>query len=156
MTWLRDHKRQRFEQGLDWADSNETDEPDWVIEQTRARRRRDLLRQREEMGARLAQVRAKEKAQKEKFLRGETFTKKRKLDGNGEDRIEDENQFVLDDYESDQESKPRSDDVTGLSAETLALMGKLGMNYGQKAEDEDSFEEEVKVRRLTCCSDIFD
>src|ERR1700722_18971973 len=103
--------------------SIESDEPEWVIEQTKARKRREMLRHREDMEARLSKIRAKEKAQRQQYLRGESAPKKRKPDANHRgDAAQDgdEEQFVLDDYESDDE-KPDSMTVgaTGLSAATL-------------------------------------
>jgi hypothetical protein len=58
--------------------SVDSNEPDWIIEQTKARKRRELLRQREDMEARLEKIRAKEKAQREKYLKGDQTFKKRK------------------------------------------------------------------------------
>jgi len=145
MTWLRDFKRRRFEEGLERGDDT-TDEPEWIIEQAKARKKQELLRQREEIEARLAKVRAKEKAQREKYLK-EPPAKRRKEDKtNGVP--EDEEQFVLDDYESDRERKGssgRRDAIIGLSAETLALMEKLGMNVGHPNEEDEELEDEVKV-----------
>jgi len=124
-------------------------EPEWIIEQARARKRRDLLRQREEMEARLAKIRAKEKAQREKYLRGEPTSKRRKTEDKGKTGDgEDEEQFVLDDYESDREGEgplAKGDTRNGLSAETLALMEKLGMNLGPQKEEEEELEDEIKV-----------
>jgi chromosome transmission fidelity protein 1 len=126
-----------------------TDEPEWIIEQAKARERRDLLRQREEMEARLAKIRAKEKAQQEKYLRGEPASKRRKTEDKGNTGDgEDEEQFLLDDYESDREGKDpmaKGDAGNGLSAETLALMEKLGMNLGPQKEEEEELEDEIKV-----------
>lgn len=109
-----------------------------------------MLRHREDMEARLSKIRAKEKAQRQQYLRGESAPKKRKPDANHRgDAAQDgdEEQFVLDDYESD-DGKPDSMTVgaTGLSAATLELMGKLGMNIGApKEDDDDEGEEELKV-----------
>lgn len=124
-------------------------EPEWIIEQAKARKRRDLLRQREEMEARLAKIRAKEKAQREKYLKGEPASKRRKMEDKGKtaDR-EDEEQFVLNDYESDREGEgplAKGDSTNGLSAETLALMEKLGMNLGLPKEEEEELEDNIKV-----------
>ncbi len=101
------------------------------------------------MEARLAKVRAKEKVQREKYLRGGPPSKRRKTEdksktGDGED----DEQFVLDDYDSDGEGKgplAKGDTGNGLSAETLALMEKLGMNLGPPKEEEQELEEEIKV-----------
>lgn len=152
LTWLRDFKKQQFEEGLEWG-GDETDEPEWIIEAARARKRRELLRQREDLEARLVKVRAKEKAQRERYLKGEQGLKRRKIDG--ADKLENENgeeEFVLDDYESDEEGASKSSTSGGpegiqYSTETLALMEKLGMNAGSGKEEEEELEEEVKVRK---------
>src|SRR5436190_17307992 len=75
MTWLRDFRRRRFKEGLGWRD-DATDEPEWIIEQAKARKRQELLRQREEMESRLAKVRAEEKARREMY----PYTKRRRMD----------------------------------------------------------------------------
>lgn len=107
-----------------------------------------MLRNREDMEARLAKIRAKEKAQREIYLRGDQKYKKRKTDtakANGEDV--DEEQFILEDYDSDgEQSGPRKGGAAGngLSAATLELMEKLGMNNGPKEEEVEA-EDETKV-----------
>lgn len=107
----------------------------------KARKRRDMLRQREDMEVRLAAIRAKEKAQKERYIKGDQGFKKRKVDSiQGE--LDDEEQFVLDDYESDGESGSNRSQAHGLySAETLALMEKLGMGKSTTEPEEDEIEE---------------
>ena len=147
MTWLRHFQRRKFEEGLEWGD-DATGEPEWIIEQARARKRRDLLRQREEMEARLAKVRANEKAQREKYLK-EPYAKRRKMEDDVDNGVsKDEEQFVLDEYDSDREGKAlavKGSISSGLSTETLALMEKLGMNAGHAKEEEEELEDEVKV-----------
>ncbi|KAH7369668.1 helicase C-terminal domain-containing protein [Rhexocercosporidium sp. MPI-PUGE-AT-0058] len=140
LTWLRDHKAKAFEEGLNW--SNDSDEPEWVIEQAKARRRRELLRNREDMEARLAKIRAKEKAQRDKYLKGEQSVKRRKVAvGIDED---DEEQFVLDDYESDREQNGPSSS-SGLSAKTLELMSRIGMGPAALTEENEEEEDEIKI-----------
>jgi chromosome transmission fidelity protein 1 len=101
------------------------------------------------MEARLAKIRTKEKAQREKYLRGEPLLKRRKTEDKNEARGEEEvEQFVLEDYDSDREGEgpiDKGDARNGLSAETLALMEKLGMNLGPPKEKEDELEDEIKV-----------
>lgn len=118
------------------------------------------------MEARLAKTRAKEKAQRDRFSKGDRGHKKRKLDlgAVGTDGL-DEADFALDDYDSDQEvaAKFRKDESgEGLSADTLALMDKLGMMVKPR-HDEEAEEDEIKVclyfkacfwLRLTEISDI--
>jgi chromosome transmission fidelity protein 1 len=147
MTWLRHFQRRRFEEGLEWGD-DATGEPEWIVEQAKARKRRDLLRQREEVEARLAKVRAKEKAQREKYLKEPNAKRRRMEDKTNNGVAEDEEQFVLDEYDSDREGKAsagKGDVTSGLSAETLALMEKLGMNVGPAKEEDEELEDEVKV-----------
>jgi len=100
------------------------------------------------MEARLAKLRAKEKAQREKSLK-EPRPKKRKTEEKSEGGVTgDEEKFLLDDYDSDREqtSKSSRENATrGLSVETLALMEKLGMNIGAPEEKEQDLEDEIKV-----------
>lgn len=108
----------------------------------RARKRRELLRDREEMESRLAKVRAKEKAQHERYLKGESMQKRRKIDLK-DTSDGDEDQFILEDYDSDVGQSGAS--ASGLSSATLALMEKLGMIGGALREEEAEIEEETKV-----------
>jgi chromosome transmission fidelity protein 1 len=104
------------------------------------------------MEVRLAKIRAKEMAQKERYLKGDPDPKRRRVEnkvkrGEGDD----EEQFVLDDYDSDQEgasSGPKGGTAIGLSAETITLMKKLGMGIGPAEEEEQEVEDEIKVYYL--------
>ncbi|KAG4429212.1 hypothetical protein IFR05_015304 [Cadophora sp. M221] len=140
LTWLRDHKAKAFEEGLNW--SNDSDEPEWIIEQAKARRRRELLRNREDLEARLARIRAKEKAQRDKYFKGEQSFKRRKVE-TGNDEV-DEEQFVLDDYESDREHSGAGSS-SGLSAKTLEMMSRIGMGPAALTEEDEEVEDEIKI-----------
>jgi len=123
----------------------DSDEPAWLIDQTKARKRRDMLRQREDMEARLAKIRAKEDAQKQKYLKGDQNLKRRKVDIRND---ESEEQFVLEDYDSDGEQMSNKCQTQGLySAETLALMEQLGMTAKPRVDDVEGDVDELKVRR---------
>ncbi|KAH8661551.1 helicase C-terminal domain-containing protein [Tricladium varicosporioides] len=141
LTWLRDHKRKTFEEGLNW-EQDDSNDPAWLIEQTRARKRREMLRTREDLEARLAKVRTKEKAQLDRYLKGEKANKRRKQYLDPAESQDDEDQFVLEDYDSDAEQKSRGDGE--YSAATLELMAKLGMGPAARDEDEE-IEEEMKI-----------
>ncbi|KAF4629388.1 hypothetical protein G7Y89_g8757 [Cudoniella acicularis] len=143
LTWLRGHKRKTFEEGLNWG-QDDSDEPEWIIEQTKARKRREMLRMREDLENRLAKIRAKEKAQRERYLKGENRFKKRKKEAKATDGYDDEEQFVLEDYDSDGEHKSAPGDIQ-YSAETLELMAKLGMGPTALKDDEEEIEEEMKI-----------
>jgi len=130
---------------------SDSGEPDWIIEQAKARKQREILRQREDMQARLAKIRAKEKAQRDRYLKGDQKHKKRRTEvdasgvGGGDD--DDDEQFVLDDYDSEVEQSGSRNGATasGLSAATLELMEKLGMSLNSPKEEEEDIEDEIKV-----------
>lgn len=161
LTWLRDHKRRTFEGGLDWGPNSkdrishvarnsliflDSNEPDWIVAQTKARKRREMLRSREELEERLAKIRAKEKAQKVKYIKGDQSFKKRKTNVEADEKEDDEEQFVLEDYDSDTElnSSRKGGDGT-YSAATLELMSKLGMGPNALKVEEEEAEDETKV-----------
>lgn len=125
--------------------SADSDDPAWLVEQTRARKRREMLRTREDLEARLAKVRAQEKAQRDRYLKGEKTSKRRKQDLNPTESQDDDEQFVLEDYDSDGEQKGTQNDGQ-YSAATLELMAKLGMGPNALGEEEEEIEEEMKVR----------
>src|SRR6266536_2807623 len=108
-----------------------------------------MLRQREEMESRLAKIRAKEKAQRDRYLKGDQQPKRRKVDA-GKNDEDDEEQYVLDDYESDGErSGIKNGESNGVfSAATLELMEKLGMGQPYKEEEVEA-EDEMKVGLVT-------
>jgi chromosome transmission fidelity protein 1 len=152
LTWLRDWNRRKFEEGMCGDDeikistATET-EPDWIIEAAKVRRRREALGRREELEARLRRIREREKAAKKATMpvRG---SKKRKID---DDTTEvDEDQFVLENYDSGGETNQKSNGIVSgwneanLSAETLKLMSSLGYDTGHGIEDDDD-EDETKV-----------
>jgi chromosome transmission fidelity protein 1 len=61
--------------------------------------------------------------------------------------VEDDEQYVLDDYDSDGErSIKRGNSTDGLSAATLELMEQLGMTSQTPLEDDLETEDETKVR----------
>jgi chromosome transmission fidelity protein 1 len=100
--------------------------------------------------ARLSKIRAKEKAKRQQHLRGESAQKRRKPGPNqSNDPDDDEEQFILDDYESDGENSNSGRGRTSLlSATTLELMEKLGMSTGASKEDDEESDDEIKVIRL--------
>ncbi|KAF2088523.1 DNA repair helicase [Saccharata proteae CBS 121410] len=148
LTWLREHKRKVFEEGLNDGEEDD-DEPQWMLEHARQEKRRVALQQREELEARLAKIRVKERRLRERYESGEPLQKRQAPDQKdaGED---DESRFVLDDYESDdgsnRKSKAAAPSELGLSAETQALMKKLGMPLSRSdPEEETELQDELKI-----------
>jgi chromosome transmission fidelity protein 1 len=146
LTWLRDHKRRTFEEGFA-IDADNSDEPDWILEHAQKQRKQEALHRRQELNDRIARVKAKEKRVKDRVENGEPRHKRQKLnDANGPD---DEAQFVLDDYESDEEYRKAARSTTfsesGLSSETQALMEELGLSWGDSKAEEGELPDETKI-----------
>ncbi|CAG8961294.1 hypothetical protein HYFRA_00013574, partial [Hymenoscyphus fraxineus] len=144
LTWLRDHKRRAFEGGLDWG-PNVSEEPEWIITQAKARKRREMLRHREEMEERLSKIRAKEKALKVKYVKGDQSFKKRKTGVEDAKEGDNEEQFVLEDYDSGDEYGGGKKGDGMYSAATLELMEKLGMGPNMLKQEDEEVEDEVKI-----------
>jgi chromosome transmission fidelity protein 1 len=147
LTWLRDHKRRTFEEGfVDYALNSE--EPSWIREHAQKQRKQEALQRKQELNDRIAKIKVKEKRAKERYESGEPKYKRQKLAA-GDANDDEEAQFVLDDYESDDEShkraKPGTFDESGLSAETQALMGSLGYFADAPKEDDGEAPDETKI-----------
>ncbi|RFU29090.1 hypothetical protein B7463_g7225, partial [Scytalidium lignicola] len=123
-----------------------SDEPEWIIEQARARERQAMLRHLEDMQIKLAKARAKDKAELERYVHGGQAPKKRRLEVESNMDHNEEDQFFLDDYESDSDHTGTRGNTkpAGFSAHTLELMGKLGMT-NNPGEEEEEVEDEMKV-----------
>lgn len=65
LTWLRDHKRSVLDGSTEYGEPG--DDPDWMVEAEKLERRRTVLQQREELEARLSEVRRQETARKKKL-----------------------------------------------------------------------------------------
>jgi chromosome transmission fidelity protein 1 len=147
LTWLRDHKRRTFEEGFA-VDPTNSDEPAWVLEHAQKQRKQEALRRKQDLSDRIAKIKAKEKRAKERYESDEPRYKRQKV-GSGDANDDDEAQFVLDDYESDEESSKRARAGTfnesGLSAETQALMASLGYSTDASKEDDEDAPDETKI-----------
>ncbi|KAK8178297.1 helicase C-terminal domain-containing protein [Phyllosticta citribraziliensis] len=150
LTWLRNYKRVKFEEGLS-VDAVDDDEPDWMLEHAREEKRRAALHQRQQLEERTARVRARERKLKERHSNGEPHRKRQKISTTeADDEKDDEARFLLDDYESEdehaQKAKSKASSDLGFSAETVALMKKLGMPVDRKKVEEDVEEpDELKI-----------
>ena len=146
LTWLREHKRKKFDEAMQSIEVDD-DEPEWMAEHARESKRKEILHMRAEFEERLAKVREKERKLREKQTSGEPFRKKRKQDGPAEEReVDADDQFALDDYNSDEEATPRQPGQSQYSAETTRLMEKLGMITTTKDDrTTDDAEEELKI-----------
>ncbi|KAL5113796.1 ATP-dependent DNA helicase chl1 [Pleosporales sp. CAS-2024a] len=148
LTWLRDHKRRTFEDGFSIA-AEDSDEPAWLVEHAQKQRKHEALRRRQELNERIAKIKAKEKRAKERYENGEPRFKRQKVTTGEASGSEDEAQFVLDDYESDEEHRKAARSThfseSGLSAETQALMEQLGYSTGAQKAEEGEAPDETKI-----------
>jgi len=113
-------------------------------EHVQRERKQRFLKRKKDLEAKLQAVRDRERKVRER-AGGEPDRKRRKVEKNA-DPGDNEERFVLDDYDSDDEvkAKRKEGDKPGLSAETRAMMQRLGMVLEKKA-DEDDQEDELKV-----------
>lgn len=146
LTWLREHKRKKFDEAMQSIEVDE-DEPEWMAEHARNSKRKEILHMRAEFEERLAKVREKERKLREKQSSGEPFRKKRKQGGPDEEReLDVEDQFALDDYNSDDEAVSRQPGQPQYSDETTKLLEKLGMILPAKDDQtSEDMEEELKI-----------
>jgi chromosome transmission fidelity protein 1 len=148
LTWLRDHKRRTFEEGFA-AGTTDSDDPPWLVEHAQKQRKEEAARRLQLFNDRIAKIKAKEKRAKEHYTSGRSQSKRQKTsvhDGHGED---DEAQFALADYESDDDSRRTTKtgvfDESGMSAETQALMESLGLSIGGSKPEEMEMPDETKI-----------
>ncbi|RPA73019.1 DNA repair helicase [Ascobolus immersus RN42] len=145
LTWLRENKAKQLNEELN-DDEIDPDEPEWVRQFAREDKKKKLLAERIEMEKRLEKIREKERRDKERAERAHDFPRKRQKTGASTDLDDDEEQFMLDDYESDEEGsktrkRPRAGDMyEGLSETTLDLLRKTGVIL---SPDDDAKEDDL-------------
>lgn len=121
-----------------------------MLEHAREEKKRNALQKRADLEAKLEAVRQKERKVRERYESGEPYAKRRKVMDGKSGAEDDEERFVLDDYQSDDEQSvsetKRSGPDLGLSKETQALMEKLGYSGSVTIkEDETELDDELKV-----------
>ncbi|KXL47785.1 hypothetical protein M433DRAFT_140653 [Acidomyces richmondensis BFW] len=138
LTWLRDHKRKNFDEAIQMVEVDD-DDPIWMAEHAREERRRAMRQLREDFDARLKAIRQKEEKLRERIANGEPAHKKRKVATESVKGYEDDENFALDEYESDCEGVTPAKGDARYSNETLELMKKLGIlpcnEYGNATEE---------------------
>ncbi|RYP63853.1 hypothetical protein DL771_009081 [Monosporascus sp. 5C6A] len=143
MTWLRNHKKARYETSVADAANDFKDEPDWIVNQMLRRKREELLKKWEEREARLTRIRATEKMLEQRGA------KRRKIDngtpGKRTQDAEDEDEWLLADRDA-ADPTDGDDSTPSFSKETKILMEKLGMGILQKNDDDEGLDEdEIKI-----------
>ncbi|RYP91878.1 hypothetical protein DL770_002000 [Monosporascus sp. CRB-9-2] len=143
MTWLRNHKKARYETSVADAAKDFKDEPDWIVDQMLRRKREELLKKWEEREARLARIRAKEKMLEQRSA------KRRKIDNGTPAKraqdAEDEDEWLLTGRDA-ADATDGDDSTPSFSKETKTLMEKLGMGILQKKDDDEELDDgEIKI-----------
>ncbi|RYP56737.1 hypothetical protein DL769_009877 [Monosporascus sp. CRB-8-3] len=143
MTWLRNHKKARYETSVADTAKEFKDEPDWIVNQMLRRKREELLKKWEEREARLARIRVKEKILEQRVA------KRRKIDdGTPAKRsqgAEDEDEWLLTDRDT-ADATDGDGSTPSFSKETKTLMEKLGMGILQKNDDDEELDDgEIKI-----------
>lgn len=127
LTWLRNHKSRDLEEQLN-AEEQETDGPSWVYEHSRREKKAKILRSREDLENRLNAIREKETREKAKARNLDVaFIKKLRRDPPIEVEVERDDQFILEDYYSDDEhelDKSATNGADGFSSGVKELMQK--------------------------------
>ncbi|OTB02403.1 hypothetical protein M426DRAFT_197331 [Hypoxylon sp. CI-4A] len=144
LTWLRNHKRSKFESSVLEAAQEFKDEPEWIVNQMLKRKRDEIVKQWEERELRLKKIRAKEK------LMEDRGAKRRRLDDGtlrkSDKAADDEDEWLLDADQED-DADQAADNPSGYSKETRSLMEKLGLGttHSKEEEEEDLGENEIKI-----------
>ncbi|KAL8659137.1 MAG: hypothetical protein Q9226_000601 [Calogaya cf. arnoldii] len=151
LSWLREEQKSTFDRQASVEESSE--EPAWILEQARKQKTETVLEQRLELETHLAKIREKESRQKLQYEKVEPMRKRAKVNhANSASELGDEDQFVLDYYESEPEAKASDSlraDSDGLSVASLDLMRKLGEPFGS-TKDIPDLETADKLKIFFC------
>ncbi|KAK3290172.1 helicase C-terminal domain-containing protein [Chaetomium fimeti] len=159
LTWLRAHKRARYEASFDATAAGMRGEPEWMVEAALRRKREELGSKWEERERVLARVRAREREMEERGGGGgsggggrERGRKRVRVDdgvgrGGG---VDEEREFLVAEWEGGGEGAGAGDGLEegGLSRETRELMERVGLGGGKRRDDgegEGEIEDEVKI-----------
>ncbi|KAL4924664.1 DNA helicase [Aspergillus undulatus] len=126
-------------------------DPEWMMDYAKREASRAVTEKRKEFELRLARIKREEEQQKT-AVKSSTGPRKRQKVGatsSGDDVVEEEDQFALEDYGSDNDgtsaSTRWSNSANGLSSSTLELLERLkGHGSNSKSEDDDK-ENDVKI-----------
>lgn len=125
-----------------------------MVQHAREEKRRSVLQNRADLEVKLEAVRRRERKVRERQESGQPTAKKRKLNEPATEEDE-EDQFILEDYQSDDENssntrKGGAAGDLGLSKETEALMQKLGFTLQAMPQTDDT--DPVDELKIFFCS----
>ncbi|KAK4124074.1 DNA repair helicase [Parathielavia appendiculata] len=145
LTWLRTHKRSRYEASFEATAADMRGEPEWMVEAALRRKREELGRRWEEREKVLERVRARER---EIEARGRGGKRVRVGDREREkesEEVDEEREFLIKNWEAGGDEEA-GDGLDGLSKETRELMEKVGLGGAKGGEDGgEEVEDEIKI-----------
>ncbi|RAQ68907.1 ATP-dependent RNA helicase CHL1 [Aspergillus flavus] len=150
LTWLRDHKRKVFQETVNNT-TYDDGEPEWMLEYAKRESSRAVSEKRKELQERLAKARHKEEKQKIALENSSGPRKRQKFDvPSRASDAQTDNDFALDDYDSEGEekssSRKRTDYSSGLSTGTLELLKRFQhKSSAHPRQDEDYGDEDIKI-----------
>lgn len=137
LTWLRDHERCTLGGGTELSE-----EDDWLVQAERAAQRRGVLAAREDFERKLLAIR-EEEARRKQRKQNLTVSKKARTTKETATTASIEDEFMLDDYNSDGDQTAASDTDGGFSSVTQALLDKLQGSSKKEAEEQN--EDRLKI-----------
>ncbi|KAK5258550.1 ATP-dependent DNA helicase chl1, partial [Exophiala xenobiotica] len=147
LTWLRDHERRSLEDSTE-----DPDESDWLLQAEMVAQRRALMLEREELELKLAKIRDEEVRQRQKKADTRGLKKVRTVKGPHQEQTPDDAEFLVDEYESDQDGATTSSTSnSGFSSSTQALLDKLRKPTQKEAEEA----EKDRLKIIFCSPDTF-
>ncbi|RLM01804.1 ATP-dependent DNA helicase chl1 [Aspergillus turcosus] len=154
MTWLREHKRNALQDTVNKASCSAGDgdgEPEWMLEFAKRESARAVTEKRRALEARLEKIRIEEEKQRRATELSGGPRKRQRLDTlSGDPSPEQDDQFILDDYDSEAEERMTTSkklgDISGLSSSTLELLERFKEQFSAPAEDETGDgDDDVKI-----------
>lgn len=126
-----------------------------MVQHARDEKKRSIVQKKADLEEKLQAARRREHQVRQRQESGQPFSKKRKLDQDPDQAGEVGDEFILDDYESDDNAasatkRDRSATDLGLSKETQALMDKLGFSVGLPAAKDEILETEDELKIFFC------
>ncbi|KAL5361862.1 helicase C-terminal domain-containing protein [Aspergillus floccosus] len=146
LTWLRDFKRKAYQETIDNTTCDDG-EPEWMLEFAKRESSRAITEKRKELEARLAKSRQEEERQRKALENTDAPRKRQKFDVQAS-TAQNEDQFALDDYDSEDEenkSSNRIDHASGLSTSTLELLERFRGKIASQSKDNDDGDDEIKI-----------
>ncbi|EPS26579.1 hypothetical protein PDE_01516 [Penicillium oxalicum 114-2] len=136
--------------GIFESPTGDDGEPDWMVEFAKKESRRTIVEKRQEFESRLARIKREEERLKQASTAQDRPRKKQRLEESDEQSNlhDDEEQYVLEDYDSESEDRKTTSQtggLEGLSADTLALLEKFKGNFSTQRKEEDEADDAVKI-----------